>query len=176
VTLVACEAHQTIVAVRTPLPIDTRDTASKQPTGSGALVVASFTVVEYRASCVWECPYLVYAPLIELRETSGKNVAEVVAVEVSIGNKTTGVCRGSASYSPGLSAHLNGFYEYLWSNDIFLVSLDGQPFASDSATARITVRGADRVESQIEAKGAVQRRVANPVLPAPQWGGWDCSN
>ena len=143
---------------------------------SSALVVESFTVIEYRATCAWACPYLVYAPLLKLREPTGSRTAEVVAVEFTLGNKSTGVCRGMVAYTPGRSAHLNPIYDYLWSNDLIFVSLNGQPLPGDSATARVTVRDASGNYSEVKASSAVQRMVANPVLPAPQSNdsGWNC--
>lgn len=142
---------------------------------NAALVVDSFTVVEYRVSCAWECPYLAYAPLLKLREPTGKGSAEVVAVEFTLGDKTTGLCRGSVGYAPGASAHVNGIFDYLWSNDLIFVSLNGQPLPASVATARAIVRGADGGYSEIVVTGVVQRMVTNPVLPPPDGGGWQCS-
>ena len=139
------------------------------------LVVESFKIVEYRATCVWACPYLVYAPLIELREPTGRSTVEVVAVEFTLGDRTTGLCLGQATYTPGLVANLNGIYDYLWSNDLILVSLGGQPLPGDVAKAHVRVRSTDGVYHEIEASGPVERMVTNPILPAPVWGGWSCN-
>src|SRR5215218_3895375 len=57
------------------------DTFSAVPRSGTLLVVDSFTVVEYRASCAWECPFLAYAPLLKLREPSGSAAVTVVSVE-----------------------------------------------------------------------------------------------
>jgi hypothetical protein len=141
---------------------------------SAALVVDSFSVVEYRVSCAWACPYLAYAPLLKLREPTGNSVAEVVSVEFRLGTQSTGVCRGSVVYTPGESAHVNGIYDYLWSNDLILVSIDGQPIPGDEAFAHVVVRDAHGVYGQLDAIGPVQRMVANPVFPQPSGSGWDC--
>ena len=148
-----------------------------RPPASKSLVVDSFSVVEYRAQCAWACPYLVYAPLLKLRESTGRTTVEVVSVEFALGGRSTGVCRGSAFYTPGLSAHLNMIADYLWSNDLIFVSLDGQPFSETVATARVIVREAGGAYYQVDATGPVQRMVSNPVLPTSQSGdsGWMCS-
>ena len=138
---------------------------------SDALVVDTFTVIEYRAS-----PYLVYAPLLKLREPTGTLTAEVISVQFTLGAMTTGMCYSSIIYGPGESAHLNGIYDYLWSNDLIFVSLGGQPLAGDVATARVIVRDAAGGYGEITATGSVQRMVVNPVLPAPRGPGWQCNN
>ena len=147
------------------------------PPASKSLVVDSFSVVEYRATCAWACPYLVYAPLLKLRESTGRATVEVVSVEFALGERSTGVCRGSLIYTPGLSAHLNIIADYLWSNDLIFVSIDGQQFSETVATARVVVREAGGAYSEIDATGPVQRMVSNPVLPttASSVSGWMCS-
>lgn len=146
-----------------------------RPPVSKSLVVDSFSVVEYHAECAWACPYLVYAPLLKLRETTGRTSVEVVSVELTLGGRGTGVCRGSVLYTPGLSAHLITIVDYLWSNDLIFVSLDGQPFSETVATARVVVREGG-VYYEIDAVGPIQRMVSNPVLPTSQSEqGWACN-
>jgi hypothetical protein len=145
--------------------------------GSAALVVDSFTVVEFRASCAWNCPYLVYAPQLTLREPTRTSTVQIVSVEFTLGKQTTGTCTpGSLSYGPGMSAELNGIYDYLWSNDLIFVSLDGTPLPDSIATARVVVRSGDGSVGSIFAAGPVQRMVKNPSFPAPLVGGWDCAS
>jgi hypothetical protein len=146
------------------------------PARTGALVVESFTVLEYRASCVWECPYLVYAPLLELRETTGTRQIEVVAVEFTMPTRTTGLCYTSRVYGPGVRAQVNGVEPYLWSNEMFVFSLDGTPLPDGPATARVIVRDANGVYGAVEATGTIVRSVLNPQLPASPWRGddWYC--
>lgn len=135
------------------------------PRASTSLVVDSFTVVEYRAQCSWACPYLVYAPLLILRDSTSHSNVEVISVEFTLGARTTGVCRGSRTYTPGLSAHLNWIADYLWSNDLIFVSLDGQPFPETTATAHVIAREADGSYTRVDASGPVLRMVSNPQLP-----------
>jgi len=137
-------------------------------------VVDSFTVVEYHVQCAWACPYVAYAPLLKLHEPTGTQSAVVVSVEFMLGAKTTGLCSGSVVYGPGASEYLDGIYDYLWSNDLIFVSLDGQPIPGDVATARVTVRAVDGTLGIIEATGTVQRNVLAPVFPAPRPNGWSC--
>jgi hypothetical protein len=147
------------------------------PRASKSLVVDSFTVVEYRAQCAWACPYLVYAPLLKLRDSTAHTSVEVVSVEFAIGARTTGVCRGSRTYTPGLSAHLNWIADYLWSNDLIFVSLDGAPFSETIATAHVIAREADGSYSQVDATAPVQRMVSNPQLPtsSSSVSDWNCN-
>ena len=140
---------------------------------SSALVVESFTVVEYSPACVWACPYLAYAPLLRLREPTGSRSVEVVAVEFRIGYLTTGLCRGSLTYGPGVSEDLNGIYDYLWSNDLIFVSLDGIQLEGE-VKALVMVREADGTYGQIEATGEIQRKVSSPDFPPPREFGWTC--
>ena len=154
-----------------PPPRDTGQTV----VGSAApsLVVESFTVVEFRPTCVGGCDYLIYAPLLELRETSGRP-AWLTSITFKLGSKTTGDCKGSSPFMPGASAYVDGFYDYLWSNDLIMVSLDGRPVADSVATVHATIRSADGTEAVLEATGTVQRMVPNPVLPPPRTNGWEC--
>lgn len=148
------------------------------PRPTGALVVDSFTVIEYRALCVWDCPYLVYAPLLKLRESTNSGWATVEGVEFTIPGMSTGMCRGTATYSPGQSHHLNYIDPYLWSNDLILVRLDGTPVPDGPATARVLVRDMEGHYGMVEVSAPIQRMVKSPNLPAPPSGwqsGWTCN-
>jgi hypothetical protein len=163
------------VSRASPPSVDSAGSARPSPAVTGtALVVESFTVIEYRPLCSWACPYLIYAPLIKLHEPTGRATVEVVSVEFTLGSRTTGVCWGSVVYGPGISAYLDGVYEYVWSNDLIFASLDGTPLPGAVATANVTTRAADGTFVKIEATGAVQRMVANPDFPAPRPNGWLC--
>ena len=163
--------HVTLQGVSDSVVVNVRNKPSRE---NPSLVVDSFTVVEYPVHCAWACPYLSYAPLLTLREPSGRNTVDVISVEFTLGDRTTGVCRGRVTYPPGRSAHLNGIDEYLWSNDLIFVSLDGQPLRADVATARVIARDAGGRYSEIVATSAIQRMVMNPALPAPTGSGWEC--
>ena len=140
---------------------------------SSALAVDSFTVVEYRPSCAWDCPYLVYSPLLKLREPTGTRSVEIVAVEFRIGDMTTGVCHGSVTYGPGVSEFLTGVDDYLWLNDFIFVSVEGKPLEGE-ARARVIVREPNGAFGVIEATGSIQRGVTNPDFPPPRDSGWSC--
>jgi hypothetical protein len=77
-------------------------------------------------------------------------------------------------YTPGLSKHLNGIYDYLWSNDLMFVSLDGDPLPGDTATARVIIRNPDGSYGEVDATGLIVRMVANPIFPEPNTYGWSC--
>jgi hypothetical protein len=131
-----------------------------------ALVVDSFTVIEYPA-CATGCPYLLYAPLLKLREPTGKASAEVIGVEFTVPTKSIGMCAYSLRYGPGESAHVNGIDPYPWANDLIFVSLSGIPLPDGPAFARVLVRDSKGVVGRIEVTGTIQRKVANPILPPP---------
>lgn len=135
-----------------------------------ALVVDSFAVVEYRESCAWDCPYLVYAPLLRLREPTGKVHADAVGVTVTIADATIGPCSGEFRVEPGVSQHVNPIHWYLWANELVLVRLDGVPLTADSASARVIVRDAHGRLSRIEARGPILRPTTKPVLPSSEGG------
>lgn len=148
-----------------------------QPPITAALVVDTFTVVEYHATCAWDCPYLYYAPLLRLREPTGSAWATVEGVEITIPGKTTGMCRGSVPYRPGQSLYVSYVDPYPWSNDLFFVSLDGKPVPDGLATARVIVRDVRGAYGTIEASAPIQRMVKDPVFPAPSEAapfGWEC--
>lgn len=148
-----------------------------QPPITAALVVDTFTVVEYHATCAWDCPYLYYAPLLKLREPTGSAWATVEGVEITIPGKTTGMCRGSVPYRPGQSLYVSYVDPYPWSNDLFFVSLDGKPVPDGLATARVIVRDVRGAYGTIEASAPIQRMVKDPVFPAPSEAapfGWEC--
>lgn len=148
------------------------------PPPTKALVVDSFTVIEYRERCAWDCPYLVYAPVLKLREPTGGTFATVEGVEFTIPGMSTGMCRGTATYLPGQTHHLNYIDPYLWSNDLILVRLDGTPVPDGPATARVLVRDSQGHFGIVEASAPIQRMVKSPTLPAPPSGwssAWMCN-
>lgn len=146
------------------------------PPPTMAIAVDSFSVVEYRDPCVGGCGYLVYVPVLKLREPTGAQSVEVVSVEFTIPGASTGMCRGDRSFPPGASLHLNGQFDYLWSNDLIFVSLDGTPFPNGDATAEIIVRDAQGGYGRVFVSGPIHRNVVAPLLPLPVWPdlGWEC--
>ncbi len=131
---------------------------------STALAVDSFTVIEYRVKCAWACPYLAYAPLLKLREPTGKDSVEVIGVEVTVPTKAV-TCAGSLWYAPSESAHVNRIDPYLWANDLIFVSLDGTPLPNGPAYARVLVRETSGKVGYIEATGSIERMVPDPLFP-----------
>jgi hypothetical protein len=145
------------------------------PTSQPALVVDSFTVVEYRTQCAaggW-CPYLLYAPLLKLREPTGKTTVEIISVEFTLGSHSTGVCRGSVYYAAGTSGFVDGIDDYPWNNDLIFASIDGTALPGD-ATAHVLMRDAQGNYSELTATTTVQRMVSNPTFPPPRGTGWLC--
>src|SRR5689334_12006282 len=173
--LVACGSPAAPGVSQAPMTDTTRSSGPPSASNGTLLAVDTFTVIEYRPVCVWACPYLIYAPLIKLREPTGKASVEVVSVEYTLGSKTTGVCRGSVLYGPGSSSYLDGIYEYPWENDLIFVSLDGTPLPGDVATAHLVVRSADGTYVKLEATAPVQRMVSNPSFPSPRSNSWVCN-
>jgi hypothetical protein len=132
-----------------------------------ALVVDSFTVIEYPACGSGSgCHYLFYAPLLKLREPTGKASAEVIGVEFTIPTKSTGMCSYSLRYGPGESAHVNGIDPDPWGdNPLIYFSQNGIPVPDGPAFARVLVRDSKGVVGRIEVTGTIQRMVVNPILP-----------
>lgn len=143
---------------------------------NSALVVESFAVHEFRATCAWACPYLVYAPQLVLREPTGGRTVEVEDVQFTVGTHTTGVCRGRVVFTPGRRAEVNPIDAYLWANDLIFVSLDGTPFPGEVATARVTIRDAGGTRTVLETFGGVQRMSTQPGWPLASFDtyGWSC--
>lgn len=137
------------------------------PPLSHALVVDSFSVAEFRVQCAWNCPYLEYVPLLYLREPTGKTNVDAIAMEITIPTKTTGFCSGAVHFGPGTARLASYTYDYLWSNDVFFVSLDGTPVPAGPATARVIVRDASGKFSRIEATGPIIRSAPDPTIPTP---------
>ncbi len=131
-----------------------------------ALVVDSFTVIEY-AACATGCPYLLYAPLLKLREPTGKVSAEVVGLEYTVPTQSIGMRVVSRGYGPGESAYVYGIDPYPWNNDFIFVSLNGIPLPEGPAFARVLVRDSKGAVGRIEVTGTIQRKVVNPILPPP---------
>lgn len=144
---------------------------------STALAVESFEVFESPETCAWACPYLVYWPVLKLRETTLTSAATVVSVEFTIPGKATGNCRGGVYFMPGVTAYLNEFYPYLWSNELIFVNLDGTPVPEGDATVRLTVLdGAGRFGS-VRARTRITRMANDPPLPmrpSPGAEVWSC--
>lgn len=148
------------------------------PQVSSAIAIDSFTVLEYRARCAWDCPYLVYAPLLKVREATGLVPVYVLAVQFDVSTRSTGVCNvGQLRLAPGFTGHINSIDPYLWANDMILVQLDGAPLPPGSASVRVIFRDAAGNDGMIEATGEIQRMVRDPVLPTSPFAGtgWSCA-
>jgi len=146
------------------------------PDRVSSMVVDSFVVVEYKDVCAWDCPYVVYAPLLKLRNPTTERIT-VEMVAFSMPGHDTGWCNsGGIDYAPGERAHLNGIDPYLWANDLIFVHLDGARAPEGPAHARIVVRHADGSRARLEATGSIHRIVNGPaVLPPARPGvGWWC--
>ena len=150
------------------------------PPALNVLVVDSFTVVEYREECAWACPYLIYAPLLKLREPTGNTFADVIAVEFSVPTQSTGYCTtGGLHFSSGLAAHVNYIDPYPWANDMIFASLSGTPLPDGPAKARVIVRDATGNYGLLEATAPIQRMVSKPPgFPTSLFGSvpWSCNN
>ena len=141
------------------------------PSPSSALVVDTFTVVEY---LVPGSGYLGYAPLLRLREPTDGSFADVIAIEFNIPTRTTGWCTGEIRFANGLSAHVNGIDPYPWANDLVFFQLNGIPLPDGPATARVIVRDATGTWGMIEATARIERSVTNPDFPLEPIGAWNC--
>jgi hypothetical protein len=135
-------------------------TVNSLPPPSTSLVVDSFYVVEQKID-----PYLLYWPIMWLREPTGMGAAEVGAVEISIPTLTTGLCRGSLLLGAGASAYVDYVHDYLWSNDLFMISVDGTPAPAGVATGRLIIQDSHGKLGTIEATGPIVRGTVNPSLP-----------
>lgn len=147
------------------------------PPVSTALVIDSFTVIEYRETCAWNCPYLVYAPLLKLREPTGTSPVYLHAVRFDVSSKSTGLCTaGQLKLGAGFVGHINHIGGYLWFNSLILVQLNGAPLADGPAKARVIFRDAQGVMGMAEAQAVIQRMVHNPQFPTTPFGEieWSC--
>jgi hypothetical protein len=140
------------------------------PPSTAALVVDSFTVVEWAAA-----PYLAYSPLLRLREPTESSFADVIAVEFNLGDRSTGWCSpGSMRFSYGLSAQIVAIDPYLWNNDLIFVSLNGSSLPGPGRV-RVIVRDSDGKYGLLEAVAPVQRGVVSPPRFSVRWSpGWVC--
>jgi hypothetical protein len=136
------------------------------PLSMQALVVDSFYVVEAHVACSFDCPYLVYWPVMRLREPSGNNYADVVAVDFSVPTLTTGLCKGRLRFANGSSDYVNYIRDYLWSNDLVMVTLDGTPVPDGSALGRLLVRDSQGKLGLVETTGPILRGLKNPAVPS----------
>jgi hypothetical protein len=139
-------------------------TVNPLPPPSSALVVDDFYVVEQHV-CESECAYLVYWPIMRLREPTGTSYADAVAIEFTVPTKTTGMCMGPLRFATGASDYVDYVRDYLWSNDLLMVSLNGTPVPDGLATAHVIVRDAHGTVGTVEATGPILRGLANPSLP-----------
>lgn len=167
------------VTVRATLPGITDSvvfTVHPTPPPTTAMVVDSFAVLEYRERCGGSCNYVIYAPLLKLREPTGVQSVDVVSVEFTIPGARTGMCRGDRGFPAGTSLHLNGLFPYLWSNDLIFARIDGTSAPEGDATAEVFVRDAHGVYGRLFVTGPIVRNLVDPTLPRPVWPdlGWDC--
>jgi hypothetical protein len=148
------------------------------PQASSAIAIDSFTVLEYRVRCAWDCPYLVYAPLLKLREPTGNTPVYLLAVQFDVSTLSTGVCNvGQLRLGPGFTGHINAIDPYLWENDMILVQLGGTPLPEGSASVRVIFRDSAGKDGMVEATGEIQRMVRDPVFPPSPFAGtsWSCA-
>jgi hypothetical protein len=141
-------------------------TVNPLPPPTQALAVDSFYVVEAHVACSFACPYLVYWPVMRLREPTGTSHAEVVAVYFSVPTLTTGLCKGQLGFANGSSDYVNYIRDYLWSNDLVMVNLDGTPVPDGPAMGRVLVRDAQGKLGLIEASGPILRGLKDPSVPS----------
>jgi hypothetical protein len=141
-------------------------TVRPEPPLSSALVVDSFTVIEYRSACSWDCPYLLYAPVLRLREPSRSAPVAVIWVEFSVPTQTIqgDVCLG---LDAGQAGYLSAIDPYPWVNDYLFAQLDGTPLPDGPATVRLIIRDALGNYGRVEASTTIQRMVENPLFPDP---------
>jgi hypothetical protein len=140
------------------------------PPLSTDLVIDSFYVVEYRQPCAWECPYLVYAPIFQLRAAGDTAPFTLRGVELSIGTKPKAFCGVDVPFLPGQSRLFSGVSPTFYFNYLVLVSLDGKPLPEGTASLRLIVQGADGRFSRVEGSGPIRRLSPQPGLPTWQWG------
>jgi hypothetical protein len=133
------------------------------PPAGNALAVDSFTVLEYPTCAT--CETLVYVPVLRLREATGAATVTVVGLQFTASEHSTPLCWGAMQLGPGTSEHANPIHSYLWSNDLLFVSLDGVPFSSRQATARVIVRTASGILSRLDVSGSIVHVGPNPILP-----------
>jgi hypothetical protein len=140
------------------------------PTAAADLVIDSFTVVEYRPSCSWDCPYHAHVPLLRLREPEGTSGEVLRAISFTIPPLSTGLCQSDGpTLAPGESRQVNASFDpYLWSNDFFLVNLKG-PLPDGQATVRVIVEGPGGELRMVEATAPIVRN-GTPPLGDPSMG------
>lgn len=141
-------------------------TVNPLPPPTQALVVDSFYVVEAHVACSFDCPYLVYWPVMRLREPSGADHADVVAVYFSVPTLTTGLCKGQLRFANGFSDYVNYIRDYLWSNDLVMVRLDGAPVPDGPAVGRVLVRDSQGKLGLIDVTGPILRGLKDPAVPS----------
>jgi hypothetical protein len=141
-------------------------TVNPLPPPTQALAVDSFYVVEAHVACSFACPYLVYWPVMRLREPTGRSYAEVVAVYFSVPTLTTGLCKGRLGFANGSSDYVNYIREYLWSNDLVMVTLDGTSVPDGPAVGRVLVRDSQGKLGLIEVTGPILRGLKDPAVPS----------
>lgn len=184
-----CDGWGTPTAVEPSQTTGATGTTTQAPRGSipahlaglpvnpaaGPLAIASFRVLEYPMPCRSDCPYLLYAPLIELQAASGAASATVLGLSISVGDQTSWWCGGNASYRSGERAPLIGFEPYPSINGLMFVAPTGRPI-SGLARATVLVSAADGTRSLLSATTTVQRSTQSPALPDPSEAHvWTCA-
>ncbi|MBX7118249.1 MAG: hypothetical protein K1X31_04535 [Gemmatimonadaceae bacterium] len=146
------------------------------PPATDAAVIERFEVIEHRVGCVWDCPYVAYTPALELRVPDGHPAVRVLAVEVTMGDWRSGLCLGRVDLAGGERKHLLPWEEYLWSNQVFVVSLDGTLITDATAGVEVVLEDAAGRRGSLRATGPVRRMAEKAPLP-PSAGGieyWTC--
>ncbi|WP_337170504.1 hypothetical protein [Gemmatimonas aurantiaca] len=142
----------------------------------GPLVIASFRVVEYAMPCRADCPYLLYAPLVELQAASGADSARVLGVSIDVGERTTWWCSGNVPYRSGERSHLIGFEPYPSIGDLMFQAPKARPI-SGLARVSLLVSAGDGTRSLLTATTTVQSTTPPPALPDPSEAPvWTCAH
>lgn len=146
-------------------------TVGPRPPLSTAIQVDSFAVIEHRYDCAVDCWYIVYAPVLRLRNASPSEARKLEWGRVTLASSRTSRCAIDHWFPPGLSQLYGRLDEYLWNNGLLFVAGD-ERIAADSASFEMLVRSLDGRAEMVEATGPVLplESGATPPQFAEHWG------
>jgi hypothetical protein len=144
-------------------------TVLPDPPLSTALVVDSFAIEQYVYSCSAPCsPYMLYAPVLRLREPSGFDAVEIIGLDFAVPWwPLRGWSRYHRPFLPGEASYLmcSLFPDSIYDSDVFWGPTGGNPLPEGNATVRLLLRDALGRYGRVEATAAIPRLTTPPPFP-----------
>lgn len=153
-------------------------TVRPAPLVSTAITVDSFTVFEI-PGCAEGCSTF-FEPTLRVSVSDDGPTVEVLAIELELTTRGTGLCVGSRTLAPGQSDDLLYYidvYEGLWDSPFVMARAPGDSVVEEVATVRLLVRESSSDVRELRSTGRIRKVTEWPEIPMTNdysLMGWSC--